>query len=372
MKILYQPTVDAPCDWQECDSAEWSRIGEFAVHALCVQGDVWMGYDRYGLQELPYGRIKIAGICDDTEWKDNERAIVRYYGKIEPDPRPEFGGALNKFSPTVIYAKQRSFLDENARRELTQCKPFASLDDRVFAFKRGVWVPDAQHDELNKSRSIRGWREWVDGVPDELQFEGRICCQRSIGLYRKPDGTLTWYHTTTNREIPYESDNEYENALSTVPASSASSQTVSNISGGVKAWGATTLPEGILSTQWPTSGTYRCQLDITSISSACEVGLLTLDGEIGGFCRCDGTGDIERFEQDESSFTSSGLKMATITDPSWSSGNSWDKLRIRIAANRYTGHSKESVTLELGETDDFVDGPWPSANKGRMLGGTFF
>jgi hypothetical protein len=191
-------------------------------------------------------------------------------------------------------------------------------------------------------------------VPAEECVNGILKDQRPLGRFKKPDGTRTFYQTSTSRPSSNHAA-EYENAFSTVVGAN-DTETVSNIDGGVEAWTFQTLADRLASSQWPTTGTYRIQLDITSISTNCEIGAKTLDGEAGHFARLT---THQTFEQSQSSFTTTGLHIASITDPSWSSGSIHDIFAVSLVANRVTGHSKESVTLRFG-SDAWADGPWRS------------
>ena len=95
-------------------------------------------------------------------------------------------------------------------------------------------------------------------------------------------------------------------------------------------------------------------------------GLLTLDGQDGGFVRVDSSlsSILQTIPQSESAFTSTGLHMASVTDPAWSSGSANDRYVLALTAYRTAGHSSQEITLQLNESDDFTDGPW-----GNVVGG---
>jgi hypothetical protein len=60
--------------------------------------------------------------------------------------------------------------------------------------------------------------------------------------------------------------------------------------------------------------------------------------------------------------------MASVTDPAWTAGANSDRLEVLLAAIRVTGHGSQNITHQVGEEDDFVDGPWPKNPNAIMFG----
>lgn len=91
-------------------------------------------------------------------------------------------------------------------------------------------------------------------------------------------------------------------------------------------------------------------------------GLLTQGTSLGRFARINSAGDtnLQTFVQSQAAFFSSGLHIATIVNPAWTSGSSADRFGFTVAAVRVTGHGTQTMTLQVGESDDFTDGPWPA------------
>ena len=71
--------------------------------------------------------------------------------------------------------------------------------------------------------------------------------------------------------------------------------------------------------------------------------------------------EIDTHQQQEASFSLSGLKLATTGNVSWISSAQDDRFEVTVAAFRAFGHGNGQMELEVGETDDFTDGPWPAA-----------
>jgi hypothetical protein len=131
------------------------------------------------------------------------------------------------------------------------------------------------------------------------------------------------------------------------------------------------------SAAWPTTGVYRYQIDATSVGADLTYGLLTQGNGNGFFARtpADGLSVTESFVQDQAAFSSSGLNIASVTDPAWTAGNATDRFAIVLASVRTAGHGNQTLTLQLGETDDFADGPWPSGvaqDADALFFGTMF
>jgi hypothetical protein len=223
-------------------------------------------------------------------------------------------------------------------------------------------VSDAHNDAHQRIRRVHGWREWTEGVdPRELDSNGRVKPQRDQGRYVRPVGTRTYYHNTTDLANGAFTA-QHENAFGT-SAGGSGSESATGIKNGEIIFTATTGSGEPDSSAWPTTGTYRYQLDVTSVGANLEFGLRTLDGAAGGFVRMNSTltTALQTIAQSQSAFTSSGLHLASVTDPSWSSGSSTDRFAVAVACWLYTGHVKQDLTMQLGETDDYADGPWTAA-----------
>jgi hypothetical protein len=83
---------------------------------------------------------------------------------------------------------------------------------------------------------------------------------------------------------------------------------------------------------------------------------------------------VQRIAQDEAAFAGSGLKLATVNSPSWVTGLAdlqTYRFGVVIAAVRNAGHGQQTLTLQLGELDDFADGPWQATEGASAFGMNF-
>ena len=117
---------------------------------------------------------------------------------------------------------------------------------------------------------------------------------------------------------------------------------------------------------WGT-GSYRYQIDCTvnGDTTNFSYGLLDVGTAVGHFARVN-TGASAHIgavvQQTEGAFTGTGLKLATTgaTEDFNDGGGraSTDRFACIVAVFRSTNHGNQTITLELNETDDFIDGPF--------------
>jgi len=274
------------------------------------------------------------------------------------------GGAINTHQTQTIYAESgilgvlQAAYAGNPKVEIKAWTDFNA--NRVHPLD-GQWVADGLHAAHQSIRAIRGWREWTEGLDvSELDQDGRVKPQRAQGRYEVPKGTRTYYHNNVALATTVHiATSEFQLGKT---ASGAATDTVAVHQNGVHAWVATSPANEPNSAAWPTSGVYRYQIDVTLAGADLTFGLLSQGGEPGHFARVDSglTTEHESFTQDEAAFSGSGLHLATVTDPAWTSGSATDRFEISIAGVRTAGHGTQDLTLQLGESDDFADGPWPA------------
>lgn len=361
MKVLYQPTQAVPGDWQECDSKEWGRLGEFTIHALCVQGDIYEGPDHYAVRDVGSGLVSVTVWHDDpTDWPVGTRwARVVTYSPLGPDPRPEYGGAINVRRHLTIYADNQEVF--RTAYPYADIYPWTDFNHAREKPMHGKWVSDAAHEAHKTIRAARGWREWTEGLhPTLLDASGGVRDQRRAGRYERPKGTRTYYHNDVAGPVVHGGAAHYSTLQTTTAG--AVIETVNVSTAGILCFCATTEVGEPDTTPWPTTGIYRAQLDVVAVGADLVFGLLTLDGAQGHFGRVlgDASSCVQQVEQDEAAFFGSGLHLATATDPAWLVGAKTDRHDIVIAGFRSAGHGSQSLQVQVGETDDFVDGPWSS------------
>lgn len=377
MRILYQPTRANPTGWEQVDSSGWAGLDPFTCHALCVQGVVVDGADHYSVEPVEPGVVRVIVWNDDLEdWPVGERwAREIYFRHLAPDQDPRFGGAINTNQTHVLYAEgvaKAALEAAYSGNSRVVIKDWTEFDPNRANPMDGQWVSDAEHAAHQREQTVQGWRTWTEGLdPSELDAQGRVKAQRAVGRYVRPVGTRTYYHNGTDLSIPaYSAD--HENALET-SATGATSEDASISQSGALAWAAATPVSEPDSAAWPTTGTYRYQIDCIAAGADLTFGLLTQSGYTGGFARLNSALDTELqlIVQSQSAFAGSGLHLATVTDPAWSAGAASDRFGIKIAATRPVGHGGQVMTLQLGEVDDYADGPW-AAPAGPSENSVFF
>jgi len=375
MRILYQPTQANPTGWQQVDSSGWAGLDSFTCHALCVQGVVIDGADHYAVEPVESGIVRVVVWNDDPEdWPAGQRwAREIYFRYLAPDADPGLGGAINTNQTHVLYAEDaaKTVLEAAyAGNSRILIRDWTDFDPNRANPMDGQWVSDAQHTAHQKKQTVHGWRTWTEGLdPSELDAQGRVKIQRLLGRYRRPQGTRTYYHNATDLSIPVYSTALHQNALGLSAAGATNEEVFISQVGGF-CWAAATPAGEPGSVAWPTTGTYRHQIDCIAAGADLTFGLLTQVTYTGGFARINSTLDseLQLFAQSQSAFAGSGLHLATITDPAWTAGAASDRFAIKVASVRIAGHGGQTLTFQLGEADDYADGPWtapvaPSANS---------
>jgi len=348
-------------------------------HALCIQGVTFDGADHYAIRNLPSGGVKVFVWHDDPDdWPPGQRwARVSTIPLLGVDPA--MGGAINTRATDVIYAEagiRPTFAAAYAGNPKVEVVPWTRFTPPQAKVQHGVWVPDAQHADLQAARRVVGWREWTEGLdPRELDARGCVKQQCVNVHYLPPDGTRTYYNDSTAGPIIHAADFNNEAVLS--PTGSTNQTAAHNQNGNTHCTAVTEAGEPD-SAAWPTTGVYRYQIDVTAIGADLEYGMLNLGSGIGHFSRAasDGLSDLETFAQDQAAFTGSGLNIGSVTNPAWTAGSVNDRFSISLACDRVAGHGNQNMTVQVGELDDFMDGPWaapatPTMGNVIMNGTTF-
>lgn len=382
MKGLVQWTYATPSDWEEFDSSQWGRLpskpepvgGERLdtspgwVFALNFQGVILKGWDHYHVEHVGGDTHHVRVTCwnDDADDHPIGTRHATVWDILCHAPDPTWGGAINTRQTKTIYAENgyaRSNLGSQPYQAWTSFVPPKS------DIRHGIWVPDP--DAFDNAQTNRGWREWTEGLDlSELDANGQVKPQRrekadpNDPRYLIPDGTKTFYHNSTDLVTGVHSVTASNaNELGNTPVGVTTEQSGNVIpTGDALVFVATTGSVEPNETPWPT-GNYRAQLDVPTVGGDLTFGLLTLGASAGHFARVNTglTSDLETKAQAESAFFGTGLHLATTGSVSWSSGATADRFEILIAAANAASHGNQKLSLDLGETDDFVDGPWTSA-----------
>ncbi len=386
MKVLIQWAKDVAEDWTEIDSSDWSSlpkkqnpIGEESldnkpgwINRICVQG-VEFTADHYAIEEIG----EAIRVCS---WTDNEtpkHAEIFEFYPLAPDP--ELGGAINTKQYTYYFIEKDALhlISTGIKNTLNDVwenfiKPPKDL------VRHGKLIPGGLYDEHENIRTLRGWREWTEGLLEEEIEDGKLREQRKIGRYNKPDGTRTYFQDiTTVAGVHNGSITAGMDTLLTLTPAGSNSLAGDQMGGGTDAlyYAFTTPANEPDSDDWP-DGVYRCQIDVTAIGANLTYGVNTQGGSAGHFARVDSglTTDSETKTQVEGSFLGSagtGLKLATTGSTTWTAGNASDRFEVLWAVMRPANHGNQRITIQVGVTDSFVDGPWPEAD-GVVANAIFF
>jgi hypothetical protein len=378
MRVLWQPTTASPADWETIDSQDWGALASVDFHGLCVQGRTYDGADHYAVRNLPSGGIKVFLWYDDPDdWPPGQRwARVTTVPFLKPDAA--LGGAINTCDTDVVYAEAgiKSVLAAAYRgNPRVRVADWADFTPPQAKTQHGIWTPDAQHEDLLAARRIAGWREWTEGLdPRELDDNGLVKDQRRLRRFIVPDGTRTYYHSDQAGPDPVGA--EHPNSLTLNPTGAASESATIN-QNGQDAFSAVSPVNEPDTEPWPTIGDYRYQLDVTAVGADLTFGLLVQGNGTGQFARVSASGTVilSQFTQDQAAFSSSGLHLASVTDPAWPVGDVTFRFAVVVAGFRPIGHGNQLLTLQLGELDDFADGPWPAdvveMGNAAMVGASF-
>lgn len=364
MKLLVQWAQQTPGNWFEVASAAWAGLARRAspppatplnqvagwIAALNVQGVEFSDVEHFHVADIVDG-VRV------TAWRDSvvgqERAHVWDILTLAADPA--LGGAINTRQSRTIFA-QPADQSQFSNSQNTIVKDWTAFSPPTTDVSSGG-PPQTIAEKANhrSARSLRGWREWTEGLLPEEVVNGRLRDQRAQGRFSPPTGTITYFQRDTNRASGAHVAT-HEDALELTTAS-----TVSETSAVLS---PTLTLEFIFSTPsnqpndaaWPT-GDYRCQLDV----SAAGIGVLYGLGSVssgGHFARV-GSGlasDLET-KLDSIADLGTGLKLFNTGSVSWTAGAAGDRFECLVGAQDACDVGA-TFTLDLNTTDSFADGPW--------------
>ena len=184
MRVLYQWATVPPSDWQEIDSADWASLPARGlpvlevgfnsmlgwINAINVQG-VLFEADHYAVEDIPDG-------CKVTVWNDDptDRSETGFYAAewtfLTLAPDENVGGLYNTRQSQVVYIGSGLSIESSPDRVVKSWAEFAPPDEALI--RHGIWMSDADFARTVGERSVRGWREWSEGVPEENVVDGRV------------------------------------------------------------------------------------------------------------------------------------------------------------------------------------------------------
>jgi hypothetical protein len=367
-RVCVQWTLDNPSDWAEVDSKDWastpqkpppansSRIIDAQpgwVHRVCVQGVEFVG-DHYAVEHVDDETTKVTVWNDDpADYPVGQRfAQVWTFKSLAPDPR--FGGAINTRQSQVVYLDFGGPLHTswaaNGLIENLEFKDWSEfIEPDASITRHGIWVTDEHNAAHERRYTKRDWREWTEGVPqDQIDRNGRVRKQRPQGRYWIPDGTRTFYQTSTAEANGIHAAVDPADELQLGTSADSSSDTSGNFGGGDSgfAFVFSTVSGEPNDDAWP-SGNYRAQFDVSSAGAGLTYGLLTQGSAGGHFARVNAalTSDEESWTQGEDAFSGDGLKMATTGSITPTSGLTSDRWELALAAVRAASHGNQSISL---------------------------
>ncbi len=379
MRVLIQWTLATPQDWETVDSSDWLSLPKKRdptsfpdtadrtkgwIHCINVQG-VCFSADHYHI-------VDIAGGIRVTTWNDNpthhpiglRHARVWDILNLRPDPR--FGGAINTKQRQVVYAEPGALAEFTQPLENTVFKNWLEFSPpNPNEVIHNVEIKTEIATAHRSIQSIHGWREWIDGLEaDELNEAGSVKSQRGQGRFARAQGTRTYFaRDIAQASGQHPSATDQLAFLTTTGVPATVSETTGPFASELSFLFTTPLGEPD-SPAWPT-GNYRCQLDCISVGVSIIYGLLALVGGGGHFARVrfdlPSPPDFETKVQIEAAFNGTGLKLATTGSVPWSPGDASDRFECVVQQRNFNFMASESVTLEVNESDDFADGPWPAA-----------
>ncbi len=387
MKVLIQWSTDNPADWTEIDSSEWASLpkrkdptGTVAeidkkpgwINRINVQG-VKFAADHYAIEELGNGVVRVTAWTDDPAQvtENSHEALVFDFYPLAGDP--ELGGAINTKQLITRYCGsdfiERVRSRKTRRTTVKVWDAFILPSDAII--RHGVLMSDELYQAHEDIQSLRGWREWTEGLKatDISHETGLVPPQRSIGRWKKAKGTKTYFQSDTEVIGVHTGVVDVsEDVICTIIAAGAATLNGANL--GVNdeelIFCFTTPADEPNDADWP-DGEYRCQLDVTVIDNGLTYGLINTGSPAvdGHFARVDSglTTDSESANQDDADFTTAGgtgLKLATA-NTTWTAGNASDRFECLISCSRDgVGHGGSNITIQVGTSDSFIDGPWVS------------
>lgn len=365
MKLMAQFVGSGPADFITMDSKDWASLGRVKGNEFNVQGCSFNGYDRYLVEDLP-----LVNGCKLYGWNDDpilfpvghRNGVIITFLPLAPDDR--LGGAYNTRQAVQNFVEGDRWdcrrLIGNTTWDHWSSMPIIDTD-RV---KDGLMLSDEDLALYTAALSPCDWRDWTEGLPMEEIVDGKLRSQREAGRWQKARGTKTYFHDDNNAPQGIHIATQ-EKLVQTGIGNGNSAVTTVSGEGDSLGWLFTGQAGQPDSDDWP-NGEYRCQFDVGTGNGSVTYGLLTQGASDGHFARIDvgRTADQEIWTQDESAFSSTGLKLATNTiNPVPGLQN--DRLEYLVSIEDARPHGGNVTTRFDFGADSFVDGPWSGLFPGE-------
>lgn len=368
MKLLVQWATQHPKGWVELDSAEWCALakkpepvgGEVIddepgwLNDVCVQGMCTGSVDHVAVEHLG-DSVRVTLWNDDPEdYEPSEYwARVLTFHPLKPDP--ELGGAINTDIESVIYAGPERCAELVALDLVdSDLRPWSEFVPPPEAITRhGIWLPDKLAAKHLSIRRIVSWREWGE--------DGDVPCQRDLGRWKRAKGTVTYYwRGVDNGGSGDDAYSDLKPAIGQNFKLTLNSDTLNNVTRDLLqgtseeiSFAFSTVKNVPGDEDWPI-GDYRTQIDINGL----EGGNVTCKTRI---LQVSDTGVIRDTFGTSVLYTSTGLKLFTISGYNPDIGAVNDRYQIRVLGWNNHDHQTRTMTLGVRTTDSFADGPWVGA-----------
>ena len=177
MKVYVQWTKSDVEDWEPLEAAQWRNQpkrgvpapGEFGgldnnpghVYALNVQGVTFEAFDHYAVEPLPGNGCRVTVWQDDPDDFAPEEMFAQVWEFLPPAPDGRIGGRMNTRQSLTVYAGDPSRYPQSDIMAEPP-KPWSEfLPPPGVVVRHGISVTDDKARAHRRSRSPRGWREWV-------------------------------------------------------------------------------------------------------------------------------------------------------------------------------------------------------------------
>ena len=368
MKLLVQWATKHPKGWVELDSSEWDALpkkpdpigGEVIddepgwLSNVCVQGQCTGSADHVAVEHLD-DSVRVTLWNDDPEDYEPGQYFARVLTFHPLKPDLALGGAINTDIDSVMYAGADRFKElEAVDFADTAVRPWSEFVPPPESITRhGIWLTDELANAHRPLAVPPSWREWGEG--------GTVPPQRALGRWAKAKGTVTYYWR--GEDLGGSGDDAYSDLTPAIGQNfklTLNTDTLNNVTRDLLqgteeeiSFAFSTVKNVPGDEDWPT-GDYRTQIDIKGL----EGGNVTCKTRI---LQVSDTGVIRDTFGTSPLYTSTGLKLFTISGYNPDIGAVNDRYQIRVLGWNNHDHQTRTMTLGVRTTDSFADGPWTAA-----------